>query len=104
MNAWNLHYLEHHPSIMRSFPGVRQIEIYTRIDWVDRLPSQRVEYMQRNRLMFDSPQALALALSSDVIKRMRADFVQFPPFAGGNKHFPMLTSVVQPKKSKGVNS
>lgn len=94
MNAWNLHYLEHHPSIMRTFPGVRQIEIYTRIDWVDRLPSQRVEYMQRNRLMFDSPQALARALSSDVITRMRADFVRFPPFAGGNKHFPMLTRIV----------
>lgn len=94
MNAWNLHYLEHHPSIMRTFPDVRQIEIYTRIDWVDRLPSQRVEHMQRNKLVFDSPQALAHALGSDVIERMRADFVKFPPFAGGNKHFPMLTRVV----------
>ena len=99
MNAWNLHYLEHHPSIMRTFPDVRQIEIYTRIDWVDRLPSQRVEHMQRNKLVFDSPQALAHALGSDVIKRMRADFVQFPPFAGGNKHFPMLTRTVRPKRS-----
>jgi hypothetical protein len=97
MNAWNLHYLEHHPSIMRTFPNVRQIEIYTRIDWVDRLPSQRVEHMQRNKLVFDSPQALAHALGSDVITRMRADFVKFPPFAGGNKHFPMLTRVVMPK-------
>jgi hypothetical protein len=96
MNAWNLHYLEHHPSIMRTFPNVRRIEIYTRIDWVDRLPSRRVEYMQRNKLVFDSPQALALALSSDVIKRMRADFVKFPPFAGGNKHYPMLTRTVRP--------
>jgi len=26
---------------------------------------------------------------------MRADFVKFPPFAGGNKHFPMLTRVVK---------
>ena len=96
MNAWNLHYLEHHPSIMRTFPGVRQIEIYTRIDWVDRLPSQRVEHMQRNKLVFDSPEALARALSSDVIKRMRADSARFPPFAGGNKHFPMLTRTVRP--------
>jgi hypothetical protein len=96
MNAWHLHYLEHHPSIMRTFPNVRQIEIYTRIDWIDGLPSQRVEHMQRNKLVFDSPQALAHALSSDVIKRMRADFVQFPPFAGGNKHFPMLTRTVRP--------
>jgi uncharacterized protein (TIGR02118 family) len=95
MNAWNRHYLEHHPSIMRTFPGVRQIEIYTRIDWVDRLPSRRVAYMQRNKLVFDSPEALSRALSSDVIKRMRADFAQFPPFQGGNKHFPMLTRTVR---------
>lgn len=94
MNAWHLHYLEYHPAIMRMFPNVRQIEIYTRIDWIDRLPSQRVEYMQRNKLVFDSPQALAHALGSDVIKRMRADFVNFPPFASGNKHFPMLTRTV----------
>jgi uncharacterized protein (TIGR02118 family) len=99
MNAWNLHYLEHHPAIMRSFPGVRQIEIYTRIDWVDRLPSRRVEHMQRNKLVFDSPEALSHALGSDVIKHMRADFVQFPPFSGGNKHFPMLTRMVRPKRS-----
>ncbi|MCW1992198.1 hypothetical protein ABIE85_000559 [Bradyrhizobium diazoefficiens] len=98
MNAWNLHYLEHHPAIMRTFPDVRQIEIYTRIDWVDRLPSQRVEHMQRNKLVFDSPQSLAHALGSDVIKRMRADFVKFPPFAGGNKHFPMLTRAVRPPR------
>jgi hypothetical protein len=89
-------YLEHHPSIMRTFPNVRGIEIYTRIDWVDRLPSRRVEHMQRNKLVFDSPGALAHALGSDVIKHMRADFVKFPPFAGGNKHFPMLTRVVRP--------
>ncbi|SDH70681.1 hypothetical protein SAMN05216338_101282 [Bradyrhizobium sp. Rc2d] len=97
INAWHLHYLEHHPSIMRTFPDVRQIEIYTRIDWVDRLPSRRVEHMQRNKLVFDSPAALSRALSSDVINRMRADFIQFPPFAGGNKHFPMLTRTVASK-------
>jgi hypothetical protein len=96
LNAWHLHYLEHHPQVMRTFPGVRQLEIYTRIDWVDRLPSRRVEYMQRNKLVFDNPQALSHALTSDVIKSMRADFVQFPPFSGGNKHFPMLTRTVRP--------
>jgi hypothetical protein len=47
--------------------------------------------------VFDSPGALAHALASDVIKQMRADFVTFPSFAGGNKHFPMLTRVVRPR-------
>jgi len=96
LNAWHLHYLENHPAIMRTFPDVRQIEIYTRIDWIDRLPSQRVDYMQRNKLVFDSPEALSHALTSDVIHRMRADFNQLPPFAGGNRHFPMLTRSVTP--------
>jgi hypothetical protein len=100
LNAWHLHYLEHHPAIMRTFPNVRQIEIYTRIDWVDRLPSRRVEYMQRNKLVFDNPEALSHALTSDVITRMRADFKQFPPFTGGNRHFPMLTKVVTPAASR----
>jgi hypothetical protein len=97
LNAWHLHYLDNHPAIMRTFPDVRQIEIYTRIDWIDRLPSQRVDYMQRNKLVFDSPEALSGALASDVIHRMRADFNQLPPFAGGNRHFPMLTRSVTPR-------
>lgn len=96
LNAWHLHYLEHHPKIMRTFPNVRQVETYSGIDWVDRLPSRREAHMQRNKLVFDSPAALSHALTSDVIKRMRADFVQFPPYAGGNKHFPMLTRTVRP--------
>jgi uncharacterized protein (TIGR02118 family) len=99
LNAWHLHYLTHHPAIMRTFPGVRQIEIYTRVDWVDHLASRRVEYMQRNKLVFDSPEALSRALTSDVIKNMRADFSQFPPFTGGNKHFPMLTRSVTASSS-----
>ena len=99
LNAWHLRYLENHPAIMRTFPDVRQIEIYTRIDWIDRLPSQRVDYMQRNKLVFDSPEALSHALTSDVIHRMRADFNQLPPFAGSNRHFPMLTRSVTARVS-----
>lgn len=99
LHAWNRHYIEHHPHIMRTFPYVRQIEIYTRIDWIDRLPSERMEYMQRNKIVFDNPKALERALKSDVIKRMRADFDRFPPFSGGNKHYPMMTRIVPPANS-----
>ncbi|WP_239032024.1 hypothetical protein [Paroceanicella profunda] len=62
-------------------PGVREIEILTRVDWCDALPwQQRVAFMQRNRLMFDSPAALEAALQSPVRHVMRADFENFPPF------------------------
>lgn len=91
LNAWLIHYIEHHPAIMRHFPGIREIEIYTRVDWIGGLPGMRVDLMQRNKQVFDSAQALSAALLSPVIRSMRADFHQFPPFAGGNVHYPMLT-------------
>ena len=93
-DAWLAHYVDHHPQIMRDFPGVREIEIYTRVDWCSLLPWAKVEHMQRNKLMFDSPAALAAALASPTILRMRADFHTFPPFSGGNRHYPMTTREV----------
>lgn len=95
-NAWLAHYVDYHPGIMRKFPGIRQIEIYTRVDWVSFMPWERVDYMQRNKLVFDSPDALTTALFSPVIAEMRADFAQFPKFTGGNVHYPMLTREIVP--------
>ena len=91
LNRWLDHYLDHHPQIMRRFPRIREIEIYTRVSWRDALPFERVDYMQRNRLIFDSRAALEAALNSPVRHEMRADFEQFPPFTGANVHYPMLT-------------
>ncbi|HZJ98010.1 MAG TPA: hypothetical protein VFD12_09285 [Oligella sp.] len=89
---WLNYYLSHHPQIMQHFPGIRAIEIYTRIDWIDDLPWDRANYMQRNKQVFDSPEALTAALNSSVGHEMRADFEKFPPFQGGNQHFAMMTN------------
>ena len=94
MNTWLGYYLQHHPQIMHDFPGIREIEILTRVDWVDTLPWARLEYMQRNKLVFDSAAALEAALHSPVREAMRADRARFPPFEGGNVHYPMLTETV----------
>jgi uncharacterized protein (TIGR02118 family) len=94
LNAWHAHYLAHHPPIMARFPGIRQIEIATRIDWVGALPYRRVAHMQRNKVVFDSPTALTAALASPVRDEMRADFHRFPPFVGTATHYPMLTQKV----------
>jgi hypothetical protein len=91
LNAWHGHYNRHHPPLMAKFPGVRAIEIYTRIDWVDGLGWAREDMMQRNKLLFDSPQALTEGLLSPVLQEMRADFNQFPPFSGGNVHYVLET-------------
>lgn len=99
LSAWHRHYIDHHPPIMRKFAKVREIEICTRVDWIGGLPGMRVDFMQRNKLMFDSPADLSAALSSPVIREMRADFHQFPEFAGGNAHYPMLTLEVMAQRS-----
>ena len=96
LNAWLTYYIAHHPPIMRRFPGIRAIEIDTRIDWCSALPFHRADAMQRNKVVFDSPAALDAALNSPVRHEMRADFAKFPPFAGGNTHYPMLTRPVLP--------
>ena len=96
LNAWLNHYVAGHPPIMRRFPGIRQIEILTRVDWVDAMPWRRVEHMQRNRVVFDDPAALTAALQSPVHHQLRADFHRFPPFEGGSFHFPMISEAIVP--------
>jgi uncharacterized protein (TIGR02118 family) len=97
LNAWHGHYNTHHPPLMAKFPGVRGIEIYTRIDWVTGLDWPKEDMMQRNKLLFDSPAALTAGLLSPVLQEMRADFHQFPPFEGGNVHYVLETRIVAPR-------
>jgi hypothetical protein len=93
--AWLTHYIAHHADIMTRFPGVRRVEVCTRIDWCGALPWPRVDHMQRNKIAFDDADALTAALNSPVRHEMRADFARFPPFTGPVSHFPMMTRVVR---------
>lgn len=96
VNAWLRHYMARHTPLLAKFPGVRDIEVCTRVDWCDALPWRRVEHMQRNRVVFDSPQALAAALASPVLAELRADSRSLPPFSGGSRHYSMHTTIVSP--------
>lgn len=93
-NAWLRYYVGHHPQIMCHYPGVRQVQVFTRVDWCDAMPCERVSYMQRNQLTFASPEALVLGIESEIRVRMRADHQNFPPYSGGSVHYPMLTSII----------
>lgn len=95
-NLWLSNYIASHPPVMRRFPGIRAIEILTRVDWCGSLPWQRANHMQRNRVMFDSADALTAALASPARLELRADFEKFPPYEGGNLHYPMATDEVRP--------
>lgn len=96
-NAWLGHYLDRHTVHMARFPGIRELEVYTRLDWVSSVNWRRVHYMQRNKVAFDSAEALTAALHSPVRHEMRADYNTFPPFTGPVTHFAMTTQVVHPR-------
>ena len=95
LHAWHAHYLDAHTRHMAMFPGIREIEIYTRLDWVSRQPWTRLNFMQRNKVVFDSAEALSDALNSPVRHAMRADFKTFPKFGGPNSHYAMTTRRVE---------
>ena len=101
VNAWLTHYLASHTRIMTTFPGVRAVEVCSRIDWCSALPWERVNHMQRNKVVFDDAEALRASLASPVMQEMRADFHTLPPFEGGNRHYPMATIAVGPGSGNG---
>lgn len=91
-DTWHAHYLAHHPPIMAELPGIRELEIYTPLQWVSAVSGwRRVRSLQRNKVAFDSAEALEAALNSPVRARMRADFATFPKYSGTVSHYPMLT-------------
>jgi hypothetical protein len=96
LNAWHAHYLEKHTVHMATFPGIRELEVYTRLDWVSAQPFARLNFMQRNKVAFDSRDGLTAALNSPVRHEMRADFKTFPRFTGPNNHYAMTTRVLTP--------
>ncbi|NIZ10622.1 hypothetical protein [Pseudooceanicola sp. HF7] len=90
-NKWIRHYVVHHTAIMKTFPGIRQIEVCTALDWCSSMPWERVGHMLRNKVVFDDDVALQAALGSPVLDDMMADAALLPPYDGGSKHFPMAT-------------
>ena len=89
--AWLTHYLRHHPPIMGRLPGLRRLEIHSRLDCRDETGIPRAAALQRNLVAFDDAQALAAALASPVRAELRADYQAFPPFRGASPHCTMAS-------------
>jgi uncharacterized protein (TIGR02118 family) len=92
--SWHAHYLAEHPPLMARLPGIRELEVYLPLDWRCPAGLQPRRHLQRNKVAFDSPEALSAALNSPVRREMRASYARLPPFSGRVTHYPMLTRVV----------
>lgn len=88
-NAWLTHYMTYHPPLMAQLPGIRELEIYTRVDYRADIAWPRATAMQRNKVVFDDASALSVALASPVRALMKRDFDAFPPYSGSAPHYPM---------------
>ncbi|KTT12190.1 hypothetical protein NS2R_10365 [Pseudomonas oryzihabitans] len=86
---WLACYLRQHPPLLALLPGVRAVEVYTRLDYCSDLPIARARALQRNKVVFDSAAALATALASPQRDRLREDFLSLPTFTGTSPHYPM---------------
>jgi uncharacterized protein (TIGR02118 family) len=92
LEAWLDHYDARHAPIMVRFPGIRDVATFRPVGAArNDLPGGRLQSMQRNKVVFDSPEALFAALASPVMNEMRADAARFPPFSPRARHFPMST-------------
>ena len=101
-NAWHLAYNARHPFLLAKFPGIRAIEIYTPATIVCSLAIRARTAMQRNKTVFDSPQAMEAAMASKARPALRSDFLALPPLEGSTDHLPF--HAVEVKGPKAISA
>ncbi len=93
-DQWLSDYMASHVPLMGRMPGVRQVEIYTRLDWLSGLDLPKGSAIQRNKVVFDSVAGLQAALQSPIRAEMRADYLSLPQIGQTNTHEAMRTDCV----------
>lgn len=92
--AFNEHYFEHHPPIMRHFPRIRNILCYEPVDWRDPCQIAPTGSFLGNEIVFDSIEDLRAALNSEARHQLREDYHGFPPHEGETSHHAMQRRVL----------
>lgn len=93
-DLWLSEYIKNHVPLMARMPGIRAVEVYTQLDWLSELALPRANAIQRNKVVFDSPDGLLSALQSPLRAEMRADYLSLPEIGLSNTHEPMRTDLV----------
>jgi hypothetical protein len=94
VDIWLADYLEHHVPLLKMQPGLLEMEVYTRLDWISSLPWQRAAAVQRNKAVFSDAQALSKALHSPVRDALHQHSLNAPALNGRSSHFPMLSETI----------
>jgi hypothetical protein len=92
--TWVHEYRTAHALLMRDLPGVRQIEVYTRLNPPVDSALAAQHWMLRNKVVFDTPAALRAALESPVRKAMKQHRAAMPALDGHSEHVPMRARIV----------
>jgi len=79
-------YTEHHPLLLATFPGIRNVLCYLPPGWqlTHEVTDSRV--ILGNEVVFDDLAALNRALASDVLPKLRAEGKQFAKFGCSTHH------------------
>jgi len=79
-------YTEHHPLLLATFPGIRNVLCYLPPDWqsTGKVTDSRV--ILGNEVVFDDLAALKRALASDVLPRLQAEGRTFAKFGSSTHH------------------
>ena len=87
-NVWHQFYLGSHVPLLTQLPGIRRVEVYTPVVAICGVGLPERKCMQRNKTVFDSAEAMNVAMQSPVRHRLRKDVGRFPRFSGAAHHFP----------------
>lgn len=89
-------YRRRHVPLLAAFPRIREVAVFTPIEWRDRPFATRADLMLVNLTAFDSEIDFRAAMSSDARRQVREDFARFPRFAGRCTHTAMARRFVHP--------
>jgi hypothetical protein len=79
-------YTDHHPLLLATFPGIRNVLCYLPLDWRSSGEVTDSRVILGNEVVFDDLEALNRALASDVLPKLRAEGKQFASFGYSTHH------------------
>lgn len=87
---WVAQYLRSHPALLTQLPDVQDARIYLPAGYRGECGTPG-NYIQRNKVVFQTEQQLDNALASEIRTALREDFLSLPAIPLRSPHYPMAT-------------